>query len=99
MGASSTTPSKAEAAKHVVRRDIRKFAETGELPESPTHLSPLLIPIGMDEALDLTTEWFPSPLATTDFSTTVLNSDGPRLTEYLRPVNWILSSGSGKGSV
>jgi len=92
-------PPKAEAAKHVVRRDIRKFAETGELPESSTHLSPLLIPIDMADALDLTTEWFPSPLATTDFATTVLHSDGARLTEYLRPVNWIISSGSGKDSV
>jgi hypothetical protein len=92
-------PRKAEAAKHVVRRDIRKFAETGELPESSTHLSSLLIPTGMADTLDLTTEWFPSPLASTDFATTVLHSDGTRLTEYLRPVNWILSRGSGKDSV
>ena len=92
-------PPNAEAAKHVVRRDIRKFAETGKLPESSAHLSPLLVPIDMAEALDLAAEWFPSPLATTDFTTTVLNSDGARLTEYLRPVNWILSSGSGKDSV
>jgi len=92
-------PPRAEPANHVVRRDIRKFVETGKLPESSAHISRLLVPIKMAQALDSTTEWSPSPLTTTDFTTTVLNSDGARLTQYLRPVNWILSSGSGKDSV
>jgi hypothetical protein len=92
-------PPKAEPADHVIRSDIRKFVETGKLPESSPHISRLLVPINMAKTLDSTTEWSPSPLTTTDFTTTVLNSHGARLTEYLRPVNWILSSGSGKDSV
>jgi hypothetical protein len=52
----------------------------------------------MAKALDSTTEWSPSPLATADFTTTVFDSDGSRLSDYLRPINWILSSGSGKNS-
>jgi hypothetical protein len=52
----------------------------------------------MANALDSTIKWSPSPLATVDFITTVLGSDSARLTDYLRPVNWILSSGSGKDS-
>jgi len=92
-------PPKAEPADHVVRRDIRMFVETGRLPESSAQILPLLVPINMAQALDLTTEWSPSPLTTTDFTTTVRNSDGACLTQYLRPVNWVLSSGSGKDSI
>ena len=92
-------PPNARPAMHDLRWDIREFVETGKLPESSTHISQLLIPIDMAEALGSTIEWSPSPLATMDFTTTVLDSDGTHLTEYLRPVNWILSSGSGKDSV
>jgi hypothetical protein len=53
----------------------------------------------MAEALDSATEWSPSPFATADFATTIHDSGGVSLTEYLRPVNWILSSGSGKDSI
>jgi hypothetical protein len=92
-------PPKAQPAGHVVHWDIRKFVETGKLPESFTDILPLLVPINMAQALDLSTEWSPSPLTTTDFTTTVLYSNGASLTQYLRPVNWILSSGSGKDSI
>ena len=92
-------PPKAQPAKHVVRQDIRTFVETGIRPMGGAHISLLLNPIHMAMYLDSTSEWSPSPLATTDFTTTVLGSDGARLTNYLRPVNWILSSGSGKDSV
>ncbi|KAI0296910.1 hypothetical protein B0F90DRAFT_1819762 [Multifurca ochricompacta] len=43
-------------------------------------------------------EWSPSPLATTDFAATTTKSNGSDLTDYLRPINWVLSSGSGKNS-
>jgi hypothetical protein len=90
---------KVQAAQHFIHNDIREFVDTGKLPESLRYMAPLLTPIDMATALDLTTEWSPSPLATVDFTTTVLNSDGVALAEYLRPVNWILSSGSGKDSI
>jgi hypothetical protein len=92
-------PPKVQPAQHVVHGDIREFVNTGKLPVSPGHISPLLVPIYMASALDSMTEWSPSPLATTDFITTIIDdSNGTALTEYLRPVNWILSSGSGKDS-
>ena len=91
-------PPKVQPAKHVVSQDIRLFVETGTLPTHSAHISQLLIPVDMAKALDSTIEWSPSPLATVDFTTTVLGSDSARLTDYLRPVNWILSSGSGKTS-
>ena len=79
-------PPKVEPATHVIHPDIREFVRT----DTP--------PLDMAEALDLTTEWSPSPLATADFITTILGSKSTSLTDYLRSVNWILSSGTGKNS-
>ncbi len=92
-------PPKVQPAQHVIHADIREFVYTGKLPVPAVHISSLLTPIYMASALDSTTEWSPSPLATTDFIITVPDdSNGMALTEYLRPVNWILSSESGKDS-
>jgi len=93
------TGAKVEPAQHIIHGDILAFIETGQLRRSSMHIYSLLAPLNMTKSLDSTTEWSPSPLATADFITTTLNSDGDGLTEYLRPVNWILSSGSGKNSV
>ena len=60
-------------------------------------MSLLLNPLDMANAF--ATEWSPSPLATIDFTTTVLSYNAAGLTEYLRPVNWILTSGSGKDNI
>jgi hypothetical protein len=92
-------PAKIQPAKHALHPDIRRFAETGIISTFSKQISPLLVPVDMAKALDSTTEWSPSPLATADFTTTVLGSYCSRLTDYLRPVNWVLSSGSGKNSV
>ena len=92
-------PPRAQAAQHMIYPEVRGFIYTGNLSRPSKHISSLLLPIDMAEALDSTTEWSLSPLATTDFTTTVVGLDGRGLTDYLRPVNWILSSGSGKDSV
>jgi hypothetical protein len=92
-------PPRVQPARHVIRKDIRNFVSTGEFPGFSDHISPLLAPICMASVLDLTTEWSPSPLATGDFATTILGVNDKVLTDYLRPVNWILSSGSGKDSI
>jgi hypothetical protein len=91
-------PPKVQPARHVIHKDIRDFVYTGRLPVFSGHISPLLAPLDMVEALDSTTEWSPIPFVTADFTTTVLDSDPKGLTDYLRPVNWVLSSGSGKDS-
>ena len=92
-------PPRVQPAKHILCREIRTFVETGDLPQAFARMPLLLSPIDMADALESTTEWSPSPLATNDFITTVLGSNGAGLTEYLRPVNWILTSGSGKNSI
>ncbi|KAH9035653.1 hypothetical protein EDB85DRAFT_1889231 [Lactarius pseudohatsudake] len=91
-------PPKVKPATHTIHNDIRTFVRTGKLPEHLTHIVPLLVPTGIDKALDSTTEWSPSPLATVDFATTTKYPGDERLTDYLRPVNWVLSSGFGKDS-
>jgi hypothetical protein len=91
-------PPKVKPAQHVIHPDILTFVETGKIPESSMHIFPLLGPINMAEDLESTNEWSPSPLVTADFVSTILGPAGGGLTEYLRPVNWILSSGSGKKS-
>ncbi|KAI9510762.1 hypothetical protein F5148DRAFT_1274598 [Russula earlei] len=100
-------PPKVKPAQHIVGPVIREFVKTGKLSRASGYiLSPvskyirsLLSPVDMASALDSTSEWSPSPLTTTDFTITVLGSSGELLTDYLRPVNWILSSGSGKDSI
>ncbi|KAI0251164.1 hypothetical protein BJV78DRAFT_1282675 [Lactifluus subvellereus] len=89
-------PPKVRPARHVIHEDIRTFVETGEIPSSSTHIHPLFYPTGISEELASSVEWSPSPLSTEDFAITTENSNGMCLTDYLRPVNWILSGGSGK---
>ena len=91
-------PPKVKPASHFIDKDILEFVETGRLRAFSGHITPLLTPLNMADALNLATEWSPSPLATGDFITTILGSKPNCLTDYLRPVNWILSSGSGKDS-
>ena len=94
-------PPKVDPAQHSIHRDIRKFVITGKLPRIRTHILPLFSAIGIDEALDSMKEWSPSPLASMDFMDTIAKSSTQRLKlgDYLRPVNWVLSSGSGRDCV
>ncbi|KAH9169113.1 hypothetical protein EDB89DRAFT_1908861 [Lactarius sanguifluus] len=92
-------PPRVFPAEHVVCDEIRNFVSTGILAKPSTFVIPLFISTEIDEVLDSTGGWFPSPLATTDFAITTTDSSITELTDYLRPVNWILSSGFGKKSV
>ena len=92
-------PPKVFPAEHTICDDIRDFVGTGILTEPSRNIIPLLAPTGIDEALNLAERWSPTPLATTDFAITTRNSSVTHLTDYLRPVNWILTSGVGRTSV
>ncbi|KAH9179663.1 hypothetical protein EDB89DRAFT_1841766 [Lactarius sanguifluus] len=89
-------PPKVHPAQHIVCDEIRNFVSTGVLAEPLRHIIPLFAPTGIHEALNSMKRWSPAPLATTDFAITTMNSSITHLTDYLRPVNWILSSGSGR---
>ncbi|KAI9441022.1 hypothetical protein H4582DRAFT_1811232 [Lactarius indigo] len=86
-------PPRVYSAEHIVRDEIRNFVSTGILAKPSTYIIPLYTPTQIDKALDSISEWSPSPLATTDFAITTTDSSITDLTDYLRPVNWILSSG------
>ena len=92
-------PPKVEPATHAICNDILTFVCTGKLPSRPTYIIPLLAPTGIDTALDSTSDWSPSPCTTVDFATTTKYRSQEPLTDYLRPVNWIVSSGFGKYSI
>jgi hypothetical protein len=87
-------PPRVFPAEHVVCDEIRNFVSTGILPNHLTHIIPLFTPTGIHDALNSMAQWTPSPLATTDFAITTTDSSITDLTDYLRPVNWILSNGS-----
>ncbi|KAI9441030.1 hypothetical protein H4582DRAFT_2128066 [Lactarius indigo] len=91
-------PPKVYPAKHITHYDLRDFIHTGSLPMSSRYIIPLFSQTGVDKALDSTEEWLPSPLATKDFAITTRCSGVAHLSDYLRPVNWVLSSGSGNDS-
>ena len=92
-------PPRVFPAEHVVCHEIDYFVRTGKLSKSSTGIIPLFTQTGIHEALDSMSEWKPSPLATVDFVNTTTDSNITKLTDYLRPVNWIVSSGNGKESV
>ncbi|KAI0275452.1 hypothetical protein BC834DRAFT_852936 [Gloeopeniophorella convolvens] len=89
-------PPKVEPARHSISEDIRRFVRTGEVPSGSMTISSLFAPLGAGAAQGM--EWSPFSLATADFAATTAGSNGMCLTDYLRPVNWILSSGSEKQS-
>ncbi|KAH9059214.1 hypothetical protein EDB87DRAFT_1684972 [Lactarius vividus] len=92
-------PPRVHPAKHIIHNDLRNFVRTGSFPTHSKHIIPLFSQTGIDKALDSTAEWSPSPLATIDFTITTQGSNIVHLTDYLRPVNWILMSGSGRNSI
>ena len=92
-------PPKAEPIKHTTHQEIVSFVLTGSIPPNSTNILPLLAPTGIDKALDSSPDWSPSPRSTLDFATTTECVSEEPLTDYLRPVNWVVSSGFGKDSV
>ena len=85
-------PPRADAAKHFIDPDIEQFVLTGRIPNYSSHFAPAFSTIvGAPSPLAEYQAGFPKLLATKDFSSTVLG-DHRGHGDYLRPVNWILSS-------
>ncbi|KAH9056708.1 hypothetical protein EDB87DRAFT_1824048 [Lactarius vividus] len=93
-------PPKVYPAKHAIRDGLRNFIHTGSLPVLSKYIIPLFSQTGgIHKTLGSSEEWSPSPLATTDFLITTQCSSIEHLSDYLRPINWVLSSGSGRDSI
>ena len=91
-------PPKVFPAPHTLCGEIKYFVTTGMLAKQK-YIIPLFTPTGIHEALNSMAEWSSSPLMTRDFAITTKGSSVTDLTDYLRPVNWIVSSGSGQQSI
>ena len=91
-------PPRVFPAPHTLCNEIKYFVMTGILTEK-RYIIPLFTPTRIHDALDSMAEWSPSPLMTRDFAITTTSSSVTNLTDYLRPVNWIVSSGSGQQSI
>ena len=92
-------PPKVYPATHIIHDDLRNFVRTGSLPLHSLYINSLFSQARINKDLDSTAEWSPPPLATTDFAITTRDSNLTDLNDHLRPVNWVLSSGSGRDSV
>ncbi|THH08221.1 hypothetical protein EW146_g9064, partial [Bondarzewia mesenterica] len=85
-------PPKAIPASHNLHVDVRNFVRTGDVPHGSSQFLSLFRPLRASQA------WSRSLLATADFMTTITPIASFSLTDYLRPVNWILSS-SRRGAI
>ncbi|KAG2039110.1 hypothetical protein BDR03DRAFT_1009308 [Suillus americanus] len=90
-------PPKVRPATQDLHADVRRFVQTGRIPTG----SPAFIP-ALSSLVDTTAEfhegdqWAPNILVTRDFARTVETFLAmEKADEYLRPVNWIVSSDVG----
>ena len=89
-------PPKAEPAEHLLHQDIVAFVKTGIIP--PLHSGSAYLPVfttlEKSSAANLEADvWSPLILATADFCKTIKpESTRGTIDQYLRPVQWILSS-------
>ncbi|KAF7977091.1 hypothetical protein HWV62_4673 [Athelia sp. TMB] len=96
-------PGKAEAAPHVLDDAVRQFVHSGKITSSRQSF------LSMSSSLEISTGtkkssitndlmWSPNVFATKDYSTTIRGSAN-RTSDYLRPLNWIVSSRTRDGLI
>ena len=96
-------PPKAEPAEHFLHHDIVAFVKTGIIP--PLHSGSAFLPVftTLEKSSAATREadvWSPLILATADFWKTIKpESTRGTMDQYLRPVQWILSSNRDRDQV
>jgi len=84
-------PPKAEAATHGVHKDVQGFVQTGLIPRDSSQIVSAFSSLKQSTTAPLEGVWSPNLFATKDFSTTI-RSSYHSVSEYLQPVNWIISS-------
>ncbi|QRV92777.1 kinase-like protein [Ceratobasidium sp. AG-Ba] len=82
-------PPKLRAVSHSIHQDVRNFVTYGTLPLKPSGILPLFTPL-KDSGLPPEI-WSPTLMATRDFCKTVETVVVTNLSDYMRPVHWILS--------
>lgn len=87
-------PAKGEPAPHALRQDVSYFIQTGAIPSRRIGILPLFYPFSSfgEQAL---TAWTPKLYASTDFLQTVGHLGPGSISDYMRPVNWIVKGPNG----
>jgi hypothetical protein len=87
-------PPKAEPATHALRQDVSSTIRTGTIPPGSNVIFPLshLFHTLGGEAL---AGWTPKLYASADFLRTVECLEAGRLSEYMRPINWVVKAPNG----
>ncbi|PPQ73450.1 hypothetical protein CVT26_010200 [Gymnopilus dilepis] len=85
-------PRKLPAAAHRLDEEIRSLVRFGEMPSKPGILFPLLTPLKSAVTLRGQNAWADGLVCTRDFMTTTKGGkEKSELTDYMRPVQWIVS--------
>ncbi|KAF8601976.1 hypothetical protein BDV93DRAFT_495249 [Ceratobasidium sp. AG-I] len=87
-------PPKSEPASHSIHQDLRVLVFTGSMPQRASCFSSLFLPL---QTLNLQNvfAWSGNLLATTDYGKTLASSFSDQLSDFMRPLNWILSAPGG----
>ncbi|KAH7882696.1 hypothetical protein F5I97DRAFT_1984083 [Phlebopus sp. FC_14] len=92
-------PPKVQAATHAVDKDVQTFVQSGVVPHGSTAFRHIFNSLVNTSAAFRESEvWTQRVLATRDFCKTVVATLG-KADDYLRPVNWIISSFAGPDPV
>ncbi|KAF8749311.1 hypothetical protein RHS01_10170 [Rhizoctonia solani] len=84
-------PPKGKPASHSIHPDVKHFVTSGELRTNGSGVLPLSYPFRASTP-QIFASWSRLLFASVDFFKTVASISPDRLSEYMRPVNWILSS-------
>ncbi|KAG6377791.1 hypothetical protein JVT61DRAFT_14564 [Boletus reticuloceps] len=94
-------PPRALPAKHSVSNGVSSFVKTGVIPSNSTVFRPIFTTLGNTSAATNESQvWTRWVLATEDFCRTIAPAEGDtssKMDEFLRPVQWILSSQTASG--
>ncbi|KAF8554288.1 hypothetical protein OG21DRAFT_1497164 [Imleria badia] len=89
-------PPRASPAKHSISKDVINFVKTGAIPNGSPVFHPVFTTLGNTSAftneMNVWSRWV---LATEDFCRTIVPAEGSassKMDEFLRPVQWIVSS-------
>ncbi|KAH7882701.1 hypothetical protein F5I97DRAFT_1984211, partial [Phlebopus sp. FC_14] len=86
-------PPKTPAAKHQIHPDVELLVQSGIVVHGSTAFRPVFDSLANTSAAFAESHvWTRSILATTDFCNTIVASRGSEVDDYLRPVNWVLST-------
>ncbi|KAG2137491.1 hypothetical protein DEU56DRAFT_946063 [Suillus clintonianus] len=93
-------PPKVKPAAQDLHVHVRRFIETGRIPKKSRAFIPVLSSLGNTTAVfHECNQWARNVSVTCDFARTVETLSAQKMDDYLRPVNWVISSDVGPSPV